>query len=193
MRIDKRYKEKIELLRQFIREGGIINTLEQIAQMYMYANRASAKVFLTRLVNDGFLSMQWKQYLPTENLTGYPLFNSVRAGLPFTPENEPDNNVDIDNYLIEHPSSTYLVRVKWDSMEGAGIIEGDIVVVDKSLSPKNRDIVIASIDGEVTLKYFERKSGAIHLVPANVKYNTIIAPEGTELLGVVVWSIRKYQ
>ena len=193
MRIDKRYKEKIEILRQFIRDGGVIGTLEQMREMFSYANRMSAKLFLERLVGDGFLMRESKQYLPTENLTGYPLFNSVRAGLPFTPESEPDKNVDIDSYLINHPSSTFLVRVRWDSMEDAGIIEGDIVVVDKSLSPKNRDIVIASIDGDVTLKYFERKSWVIRLIPANVKYNPIVIPEGTELLGVVVWSIRKYK
>ena len=112
MRIDKRYKEKIEILRQFIRDGGVIGTLEQMREMFSYANRMSAKLFLERLVGDGFLMRESKQYLPTENLTGYPLFNSVRAGLPFTPESEPDKNVDIDSYLINHPSSTFLVRVR---------------------------------------------------------------------------------
>lgn len=193
MRIDKRYQEKIETLRQFIRGGGIISTLDQIREMYSYANRASAKVFLTRLVNNGFLVIQWKQYLPTENLTGYPLFSSVRAGLPFTPDSEPDKNMDIDGYLINHPSSTFLVNVKWASMKNAGIIDGDIVVVDKSLSARNGDIVIASIDGDVTLKFYERKWGVIYLVPANDDYDPIVIPEWTELIGVVVWSIRKYK
>lgn len=193
MRIDRKYQEKTETLRQFIRGGGIIATLEQIREMFAYANRMSAKLFLERLVKDGFLRLENKQYLPTENLTGYPFFESVRAGLPFTPGGEADKHVNIDEYLIEHPATTYLVRVKGDSMEGAGIREGDVVVVDRSLGAKNHDIVIASIDGEVTLKYFERKAGVIHLVPANPKYSTIIAPEGTELLGVVVGSIRKYK
>lgn len=62
-------------------------------------------------------------------------------------------------------------------MEGAGIIEGDVVVVDRSLFPKNNDIIIASIDGDVTLKYYQKQSGQIRLVPANSKYNIIIAPE----------------
>ncbi len=71
-------------------------------------------------------------------------------------------------------------------MKDAGIIEGDIVVVDKSLSARNGDIVIACIDGDVIIKYYERQSSVIRLISANEFYDPIIVPEGTELLGVVV-------
>lgn len=101
--------------------------------------------------------------------------------------------MNLDSYLIDHPASTYFVRVKGDSMEDAGIIEGDIVVLDRSIMPKNGDIVIASLEGDVTLKYFEKNDGVLKLVPANISYQPIIVNGPCEILGVVTGSVRKYQ
>lgn len=123
----------------------------------------------------------------------YPLFEYVHAGLPFTPETHDESRMDLEKYLIEHPVSTYFVRVKGDSMRDGGIIEGDIVLLDRSLVPKNGDIVIASLEGEVTLKYFEKRSGILRLLPANPDYSPIIVRGSCEILGVVVGSVRKYR
>ena len=122
-----------------------------------YSHRSGVQLFLQKLVESGILFFENKGYIPTDRLTGYPLFESVRAGLPFTPETHPTSQMDLEKYLIEHPASTYFVKVKGDSMEDAGIRQGDIVILDRSLTPKNGDIVIASLDGDVTLKYFEKK------------------------------------
>ena len=73
------------------------------------------------------------------------------------PETHPTSQVDLEKYLIEHPASTYFVKVKGVSMEDAGIRQGDNVILDRTLNPKNGAIVIASLDGDVTLKYFEKK------------------------------------
>jgi SOS regulatory protein LexA len=192
MRIDPRYTEKINTLKDFFREGGIIHSLEQIRSLFSYANRMSAKLFLERLVRDDFLRKEGKHYFPTAKFTGYPLHESVRAGFPFTPQDEPRQKIDIDDYLIAHPAATYLVRVKGDSMMNAGIIEDDIVVVDRSLPANNGDIVIASIEGDVNIKYYEKRGERVSLIPANPAYKPLLAPAGTELLGVVVGVIRKY-
>jgi len=116
----------------------------------------------------------------------------VRAGLPFTPETQPTSQMNLEKYLIEHPATTYFVKVKWDSMEDAGIRQGDIVILDRSLTPNNGDIVIASLDGDVTLKYFEKKWGILKLIPANPKYEPIVVDWPCEILGVVSGSVRKY-
>lgn len=122
-----------------------------------YSHRSGVQLFLQKLVESGILFFENKGYTPTDRLTGYQLFESVRAGLPFTPETHPTSQMDLEKYLIEHPASTYFVKVKGDSMEDAGIRQGDIVILDRSLTPKNGDIVIASLEGDVTLKYFEKK------------------------------------
>lgn len=121
-----------------------------------------------------------------------PLYESVPAGLPFTPETSPSTPMDITAYLIEHPASTYLVRVRWDSMEWAGIRSGDTVILDRGRTPRDGDIIIASLDGEVTLKTLEKTKTKIRLLPANPKYTPIEISWPCEILWVVVGSFRKY-
>lgn len=112
MRPDRNYTKKIDTLRDFYRSGGVYQSLEQIAHLLGYANAAGAKRFCEKLVGEGILCLENRAYLPTEKLTGYHLFESVRAGLPFTPETHPTSQVDLEKYLIEHPASTYFVKVK---------------------------------------------------------------------------------
>lgn len=192
MRIDKKYNQKIELLRSFFRGGWVYQSLDQMRELLGYSHRSGVQLFLQKLVESGILFFENKGYTPTDRLTGYPLFESVRAGLPFTPETHPTSQMDLERYLIEHPASTYFVKVKGDSMEDAGIRQGDIVILDRSLTPKNGDIVIASLDGDVTLKYFEKKWERLMLIPANAKYEPIIVNGPCEILGVVSGSVRKY-
>lgn len=192
MRIDKRFNEKIRIIADYIKNWWVIEWLDHIARMFGYANRSSAKKFLEKLVSEWILEIKNKKYIPSILLTGYPLFESVRAWLPFTPENNSSTQVEINRYLIDHPSSTFLVKVKWDSMKDAGIMQGDIVVVDKSLNPKNKDIIIASIEWDVTIKYYKKEWNTVSLIPANPIYKTLVLKSDAEILGVVVGSIRKY-
>ena len=98
----------------------MLRSLEQARRIFGYANRASARQFLRRLVSDGFLVEEaGGKYSPSVGFVGIPYFESVRAGLPFTPEAPSDRKLDVNAYLIERPVSTYLVRVKGDSMSGA--------------------------------------------------------------------------
>ena len=192
MRPDKNYTKKIDTLRDFFRTGWVYQSLDQMSELLGYANSAWAKRFFQKLVELGIFRIEDKSYIPTDKLIGYPLFESVRAWLPFTPETQPTSQMDLEKYLIEHPASTYFVKVKWDSMIEAWIQQGDIVILDRSLTPNNGDIVIASLDGDVTLKYFEKKWSILKLIPANPKYTPIVVDWPCEILGVVSGSIRKY-
>lgn len=100
--------------------------------------------------------------------------------------------MDIDRYLIDRPNSTFLVRVKGDSMKDAGILPDDIVAVDRSREAKNGDIVIASLNGDVTIKYLDLTDASPRLLPANAEYAPIPLETDSEILGVVVGSVRKY-
>jgi SOS-response transcriptional repressor LexA len=193
MRPDKNYQYKLDTLRDFFRSGGVYHSLDQMSELLGYANSAWVKRFFQKLVELGIFRIEEKSYIPTDKLIWYPLFESVRAGLPFTPETHPTSQIHLDTYLIKHPTSTYFVKVKGDSMEDAGIREWDIVLLDRSLSPKNGDIVIASLDWEVTLKYFEKKWEKLRLIPANPKYEPIVVDWPCEILGVVSGSVRKYR
>ncbi len=193
MRPDVNYTKKLDTLRDFFRTGWVYQSFDQMGKLLRYANAAWVRRFFQKLLENGMLEMVDKSYIPSNLLIGYPLFESVRAGLPFTPETQPTTQMDLEKYLIEHPASTYFVKVKGDSMEDAGIHEGDIVILDRSRHPNNGDIVIASLDGKVTLKYFEKKGDILKLIPANPKYPPIIVDWPCEILWVVSGSVRKYR
>ena len=97
----------------------------------------------------------------------------------------------IDDYLIEHPSQTVLVRVKGDSMMDAGILDGDLVVVEKGTAARRGDIVVAIVDNQFTLKRLDVDKGVFVLRPENKAY-PVIRPEGSlEIFGVMVGLVRK--
>jgi len=120
-----------------------------------------------------------------------PLYSSrVEAGFPSPADDYIEKGLSLDELLIQHPSSTYLVRAQGDSMTGCGIFNNDVLIVDRSLTAKHRDIVIAALDGELTCKFIDLKQH--QLVSANPKYPPIPIPESSEFLveGVVSASIR---
>ena len=123
---------------------------------------------------------------------GIPVAGAVAAGYPSPAEEELRDIMSIDEYLITRPESSFLVKVRGDSMTGAGIMDGDMVIVEKGREPKNGDIVLAEVDGEWTMKYFVRKGKEIVLEAANPKYPTIRPRNELRLGGIITAVIRKY-
>lgn len=123
-----------------------------------------------------------------------PLFDSlVRAGFPSPAEGYNDSKLDLNEYLVQHPSSTFFVRVIGDSMIGSGIFEGDMVVVDRSLEAKNGQIILAVVDGEFTIKKLQCHNQEISLVAKNQNYEPIKIGKETnfQVWGVVTYTIHK--
>jgi len=98
----------------------------------------------------------------------------------------------MDEYLITRPEASFLLQVNGDSMNGAGIMEGDLVVVERGRDPKGGDIVVAEVDGEWTMKHFRREGKAVVLEAANPRYPPIRPKEELKIGGVVTAVIRKY-
>lgn len=124
-----------------------------------------------------------------------PLMNSViSAGFPSPAGDYKEERLDLNRYLINHPVASYFIRVSGDSMKNAGILDGDILIVDRSLTPHNRSIIIAEINGELTVKRFKTGEGQTWLIPENESYHPIfISPDDDfSIWGVVTGSIRKY-
>ena len=123
-----------------------------------------------------------------------PLFSSrVAAGFASPADDHLEAELDLNEYLIAHPSETFFVRAKGDSMQQAGIFDKDLLIVDRSLTPKDNDIVIAAVAGQLTVKRLVVKLGKPWLYPANPNYKPIAIKEGSELhvWGVVVHAIHK--
>jgi len=125
-----------------------------------------------------------------------PLFSDrVAAGFPSPADDYVEGRLSLDEHLIQHKDSTFFVRAKGNSMTGAGIFDGDLLVVDKSLNAHDGDIVVAVIDGGFTVKYLSQRGGAVLLKPANPKFKDIELKDGEELQiwGVVTSSVKKHR
>ncbi len=121
-----------------------------------------------------------------------PLLGYVQAGFPSPAEEELGDAVTLDDFLIRKPQASFLLKVNGDSMINAGIQPGDTVVIERGTAPKHGDIVLAMVDRDWTLKYFERRKGKIVLVPANPHYPEIIAREELKIEGIVRSVMRRY-
>ncbi len=115
-----------------------------------------------------------KIYRP--NLTSsrpLPYFEAtVSAGFPSPAADYEENKLDLNTHLIKNPAATFIVKVSGDSMQGAGIHQGDLLIVDRSLKPRDKNVVIAVIDGEMTVKRIRIKNKKISLAPENPRYPT---------------------
>ena len=123
-----------------------------------------------------------------------PLFLAkISAGFPSPADDYIDKKLDLNEFLIKHPAATFFVKVEGDSMVEAGIHPGDLILVQKNIEPKNGDIVVAQVDEEWTLKYFQKRGRKVYLKAANEKYPTILPQQELVVSGVVVADVRKYR
>ena len=121
-----------------------------------------------------------------------PLYScKISAGFPSPADDHLERNLDLNSHLVKHPAATFFVRVTGDSMIGAGINDNDILIVDRSLKPSHGKIVIAVVDGHMTVKRLYKESGKLILMPENTLYKPIEIKEdmNIEIWGVVVTAI----
>jgi DNA polymerase V len=118
---------------------------------------------------------------------------SIHAGFPSPAQDYMLDSIDLNKECIRHPATTFYGRVVGDSMEDAGVHEGDILVIDKSLEPSDGKMAVCFIDGEFTLKTIFMKDNAILLVPANPQYPTIRVTEDNDfqIWGIVTYIIKR--
>jgi len=122
----------------------------------------------------------------------------IKAGFPSPAEDYLHESLDFNRDMIRHPEATFYGRVDGDSMIDAGICDGDIAVIDRSLEPRDGDVVVGYINGEFTIKYLDlkhKKDGYIELRPANKNFHPIRINEDDdfEVWGVVAWTIRNWR
>ncbi|HOX14932.1 MAG TPA: LexA family transcriptional regulator [Smithellaceae bacterium] len=116
----------------------------------------------------------------------------VCAGFPSPAEEELRDVISFDEYLVSHPETSFLLSVTGDSMIGAGIMEKDLVIVERGRQPKNGDIILAEVDGNWTMKYLRKKGKTITLEAANPKYPPIVPQTELRIAGVITALVRKY-
>lgn len=124
-----------------------------------------------------------------------PLYSSrVQAGIPTAADDYIEDYIDLNSHLLRHPAKTIVVPVAGESMIGAGIHEGDLLLVDTSIAPTSGKIVVAVVEGQNTVKYLEVRKGQAWLVPANPAFKEMrLDPEGDAMItGVVMHCIKSF-
>jgi len=191
---EEKISNRLEKIRKFYLKNNRMPSYSEVASLFGFRSKNAAYKLIGRLKELGLVySDSTGRLLPGALKNSIKLLGSVTAGFPSPAEEELQDTMSLDEYLINNPNSTYLLKVEGDSMLGAGIQPGDLVLVDKSLTPKSGDIVVAQVDNEWTLKYFEKKGRDVYLRAANKKYPLIKPREELIIGGVVVANVRKYK
>lgn len=129
-----------------------------------------------------------------ENSMGQWLIEQgISAGFPSPADDFKEIRISLDRELVKNKDATFYARVYGESMIGAGLDDGDLLVIDRSLNPENGKIAICMIDGEFTVKRIKKNKGKLYLLPENKKYKAIELKEENELIiwGVVEYVIKK--
>ncbi len=195
-----RQKEIYDFLVKSIRERGFAPSIHEIGRRFKIASTNGVSDHLKALEKKGYVRRVGKRALEIANALGksalsatreVPVLGRVPAGKPFLSEENIEGMIAIPEDMAS--GKTFALRVKGDSMIGAGIMDGDRVIVKQQATAENGDIVCAVIDGEATLKRFFKKDTTITLKPENEKYAPITLSAGEfRIAGRVVGLLRKF-
>jgi len=180
-----KYKEPTKAIR--VPEGSVSYIKEYLTSEYLKPRKQ--KIADSNVVMLG----QSVEQTPSQE---FPLFSSkVAAGMPSFADEHLDDSIDLNNYLVDKPVSTFMLRVQGLSMRDAGILPDDILIVDRSQKAKHNKIIIAAVDGELTVKRLYRRGDTLKLLPENPDYSEIVIRDESQLViwGVVTGSFRKFE
>jgi repressor LexA len=188
------FESQLQKLRNYYRKHGDLPTYDEMRDVFNCKSKSTAYYTINKLVTGGFLRRKNHKLLPGRNFTGSPYFQSVKAGFPGPAEEEANDRLSLDHYLIEKPNSTLLIKVKGDSMIHAGIMNGDIVIVERTADAVSGQIVVVNLEGEFTVKTLRKEGKHFYLDAANPEYPTLNLDDfgSHSLVGVVRGTVRKY-
>ena len=187
-------KAYIAKLKEFYFKHGFIPDFESVSGIFGLKSKSTVHDIFKKLLGLWYLVRCGNKFFPWEKLLSLPMFESIKAWFPSPASEDNKYDINVQEYLIDKPNSTVLLKVKWDSMIDEGIKTWDMVIVDKSLQVKQWDIVVAVVDGDYTMKYFMKDAKQkVFLRAANAKYDDIYPENELEIFGVVSGVIRKYR
>lgn len=188
--------DALRLVRNSILQNGRAPSVRDLQKALKYKSPRSAFLILSTLVRSGFIKRRSNGRIQIVNdleenthharTVDVPLVGAVACGAPILAEENIEAMIPVSRSFVQPGHRHFLLRAKGESMVGAGIQDGDVVLVRQQSVAKNGDIVVALIDDEATLKEFRRSGDAITLKPHNKKFNPIILKRNFQVQGVVV-------
>jgi repressor LexA len=168
-------------------------SLAKVAELVGMSSTGSAFEMVARLEEAGYLTRKDGRVAPGKRFFSYPLLGRVRAGLPQPASDESFEFLSVEELLIREPNRTAMCHVRGDSMRDAGLLDGDVVIVETNSIVEPGDIVVASVDGQVTVKYLRKAKDGYFLEPANPAYETIHPKASLDIVGLVTGSFRTFK
>lgn len=193
----------LNYIREFQKKRGYSPSLSDLAVAFGVKSKNAVAKVVNALTKNGYIQKDPKGRIKileaaadtvqnaVASLT-LPLFGPIHAGFAAAAEEQAEELVKLDDYLVRDRRNTFLLRVKGDSMINAGIHEGDLVVVERGVEPKVFDIVVGVLDGEFTLKRLRKDKGKFYLQAENDAYPDLYAMDELKIAGVVRGVMRKY-
>jgi SOS regulatory protein LexA len=187
-------RSRLKKIKRFYKNTGRMPSYAEIGDLTGLRSKNAVFKFIGRLEELKALERDGKgRLIPLAIANPVRVLGTVEAGFPSPAEEELVDTLSLDDFLIQNREATFLLKVSGDSMTGAGIMPGDMVIVNKGQTAKSGDIVIAQVDGEWTMKYLRKRGDAVTLVAANPKYQPIRPKNELRVAGVVTAVVRKYK
>lgn len=184
--------EALSKLHLFYTKRSRMPSFSELAKLLGFKSKCGAAHVAAKWIAAGLIKQDARgKLLPGKLLHHIKLLGTVEAGWPSPAEEENVDSISLEEWLITNKEATFMLRVSGDSMIEAGIMPGDMVLLERGKQPKNRDVVVAEVDRQWTIKYFYKKDETVLLVPANKKYKAIRPKEELRIAGVVTAVIRK--
>jgi len=191
---EEKLRKRIREISQFYYRRNRMPSFSEIGELLGLKSKNSVSKLVRKLESLHIIERDEKGRLIPKSI-GFPVrvLGTVEAGFPSPAEEELSDTLSLDELLIQNHEATFLLKVSGDSMSGAGILPGDMVIVNKGQTPKSNDIVIAEVDGEWTMKYLKKSGNSVTLLPDNPNYQPIKPKHELKIAGVVTAVVRKYQ
>ena len=187
------FQKAILKVRKFYYDRKRLPSYRELARLLNYKSVNAAWRIAQKMISEDILDKDTQGRLIPKKLNHQlKVLGTIEAGFPTLAEHELIDTISLDQYLLTQPEQNYMLRVTGLSMIEAGIAPNDLVIVEKDKDPKNGDIVVAQVDGNWTMKYFQKRGGEVILIPANKDYPPIRAQEEMRIGGVVVSVVKKY-
>ncbi len=168
-------------------------TYSEMMELFSFKSKNAVFKIVNKLIEAGIVAKDHLgRLIPTKSFGEIPMLGFVTAGFPATVEEELADTVNLDDLLVKNKASTYMLEVDGDSMIDAHIEKGDMVLVEKTNQAKDKEIVIAEVDGEFTMKYFCKDGNKTWLEPANKNYKPIYPTRSLNVVAVLKAVIRRY-
>jgi repressor LexA len=187
-------RSRIRGIRDFQARHGRMPSYAEIGELVGLRSKNAVFKFVVKLEQLKVLKKDQKgRLISRAPANTVKMLGTVEAGFPSPAEEELVDTLSLDEFLIQNREATFLLKVSGDSMTGAGIMPGDMVIVDKGRTAKSGDIIIAQVDGEWTMKHLRKRGDTVILMPANPKYQPIRPKTELKVAGVVTAVVRKYK